>query len=162
KSRWKILNSIALKLNDMVVITDDGTVDKTGRRIVYVNDAFTSRTGYARSEVVGKSPRLLQGPNTQANELARIRAAMAASQTVRAEMINYTKSGEEFWVEMEISPMADDNGQFSYWVSVERDITERKLSEQALRRSEAQFRASFEAAAVGETLADPDSSRILR
>jgi PAS domain S-box-containing protein len=162
RSRWKILNSIALKLNDMVVITDDGAADKAGPRIVYVNEAFTARTGYDRAEVVGKSPRMLQGPNTQRGELARIRAAMAASETVRAEMINYTKAGEEFWVEMEISPMPDENGQFSYWVSVERDITQRKLSEQALRRSEAQFRASFEAAAVGETLTDPASSRIIR
>src|SRR5437588_1264936 len=105
-----------------------------GPRIVYVNDAFTARTGYTRSDVVGKSPRLLQGPNTQAGELARIRAAMAASETVRAELINYTKSGEEVWGEMEISPMADESGQCSYWVSVEGDSTGRKDSEQALKR----------------------------
>ena len=162
KSRWKILNSIALKLNDMVVITEADMIDEPGPRIVYVNEAFTARTGYDRSEVIGRSPRMLQGPNTQASELARIRAALRASETVRAELVNYTKGGEEFWVELEISPMFDDDGQYTHWVAVERDITERKLSDQALRRSEAQFRAGFEAAAVGETLSEPLTGAIIR
>ena len=162
KNRWKLLNTIALKLNDLVIITEGELVDGSGSPIVYVNDAFTSLTGYDRAEVIGRPQSFLYGPNTDAGELARIRAAMTAFHSVRAELIYYTKSGQEIWVESETWPISDESGLQNHWVTVERDITERKTAEQALRVSEAQFRASFEAASVGQTLVDASTARIVQ
>ncbi|GGC61875.1 putative bifunctional diguanylate cyclase/phosphodiesterase [Undibacterium terreum] len=122
------------RLNDLVLITEAKPISLDGPRIVFVNDAFVRRTGYARQEVLGKTPRILQGPNTQRSELKRIRSALENWEPVRAELINYTKSGEEYWVEADIVPIADEAGVFTHWVAVERDITERKKSEARIHK----------------------------
>ncbi len=129
-----LLESCVSRLNDIILITEAEPFLEPGPRIVYVNDAFERRTGYKREEVLGKSPRILQGPNTQREELNRIGAAMQNWQPVRAELINYTKTGEEFWIELDIAPVKDETGCYTYWISVERDITERKLAELEMQR----------------------------
>ncbi|WP_411880695.1 PAS domain S-box protein [Polaromonas sp. YR568] len=144
----RLLESCVSRLNDLVLITEAQPIDAPGPRIVFVNNAFERRTGYTREEVLGRTPRLLQGPRTQRAELDRIRAALEKWQPVRAELINYTKSGEEFWVDMDIVPIADARGWYTHWVAVERDITQRKRAEQALVDSEQRYAALFEMAPV--------------
>lgn len=132
RDRMRLLEHSVSRLNDIVLITEAEPLDDPhGPRIVYVNDAFERRTGYTREEVLGKTPRILQGPKTQRDELARIGTALRKWEQVRAELINYTKSGEEFWLELDIVPVADPTGWFTHWVAVERDITPRKRAEQA-------------------------------
>ena len=97
---------------------------------------------------MGKSPSILQGPLTQRSELDRIAAALKNWQPVRAELINYTKSGQPFWVELDIVPVADLQGRFTHWVSVQRDTTARKRAEQALVDSEQRHAALFASAPV--------------
>lgn len=116
-------------LNDIVLITEAEPFDEPGPKIVFVNDAFVHRTGYSRTEAIGNTPRMLQGPKTQRVELDKIRNALMKWEPVRAELINYTKAGEEFWFELDIVPIADKQGQYTHWIAVERDITERKLAE---------------------------------
>jgi len=96
--------------------------------------------------VIGQTPRLLQGPKTQHEELYRIRQALEKWQPVRSELINYTKSGEEFWLELDIVPMADETGWFTHWIAVERDITARKQADLALQANEERFRLVSKAA----------------
>lgn len=144
----RLLESCVSRLNDIVLITEAEPIGEPGPRIVFVNDAFERRTGYTREEVLGQTPRLLQGPNTQRAELDRIRAALEKWQPVRAELINYTKDGEEFWLDLDIVPIADAKGWFTHWVAVERDITQRKRAEQALVESEQRYAALFEMAPV--------------
>ncbi len=86
-----LLQTSISRLNDIVLITEAASIDAPGTRIVFVNDAFEIHTGYSREEVLGKSPRLLQGPQTQRAELDRIRSALQKAQPVRAELINYKK-----------------------------------------------------------------------
>jgi PAS domain S-box-containing protein len=114
-------------LNEVILISDAEPVDLPGPRIVYVNPAFERMTGYSSDEVLGKTPRILQGPRTQLREIARIKKALKGWKSVRAELINYTKSGREFWVELNISPVADEAGFYTHWVSVQREITDRKM-----------------------------------
>ncbi len=144
----RLLETCISRLNDMVMITEAEPFDEQGHRIVFVNDAFERRTGYSRKEVLGKTPRILQGPKTQRAELDRIGAALRAWQPVWVELINYTKSGREFWIELDILPISDAKGWYTHWVAVERDITLRKLSEQALVDSEQRYAALFESAPV--------------
>ncbi len=125
----RLLETCVSHMNDMVLITEAEPQDEPGPRIVFANEAFVSHTGYSLDEVLGRSPRFLQGPKTQRQELDRVRAAMKRWRQVRVELINYTKSGEEFWVEMDLVPIADAQGWYTHWVAVQRDVTERKQAE---------------------------------
>ena len=122
----KLLETGVAYLNDMVMITEASPIDEPGPRIVFVNAAFERHTGYRREEVMGRSPRFLQGAKTDRSQLDRVRDAMTKQQPVCVEVINYTKSGEEFWVEIDIVPVLDRRGNTSHFVAVQRNITERK------------------------------------
>ncbi len=134
-ARLRLLETAVNRLNDIVLITEAEPFDEPGPKIVFVNDAFQRRTGFTREETIGRSPRILQGPATQRDALDRIRHALEAWQPVREELINYTKDGQPFWLELDIVPLADEKGWFTHWVAVERDISERKEMEAHLQQS---------------------------
>lgn len=140
----RLLETCIGRLNDIVLITEAEPQEEPGPRIVFVNDAFARRTGYSREEVLGRSPRFLQGPETSRPELDRIHEGMRKWKPVRSELLNYTKSGEKFWIELDIVPVADEKGWFTHWVAVERDVTERKRVEDELRASDERYRGLFE------------------
>ncbi|MES3001861.1 MAG: EAL domain-containing protein [Pseudomonadota bacterium] len=129
----RLLEGSIARLNDIVIITEAGPFSAPGPRIVFVNEAFERRTGYSPQEVMGKTPRLLQGPGTQRKELDRIRAAMEQWQPARVDLINYKKNGEAFWVDLEVSPVWDEERRLTHWVAVGRDITERKMAEEKIQ-----------------------------
>ncbi|MES2887976.1 MAG: PAS domain-containing protein [Pseudomonadota bacterium] len=116
--------------DDAIVVSEAEPVADPGPRIVYVNPAFTRMTGYSAEEVLGRSPRLLQGEGTSWQTRHRLRQAFNRWEAVRAELLNYRKDGSTFWVELNIVPVADDQGWYRYWVAVQRDVTERRLAEQ--------------------------------
>ncbi|RZJ19331.1 MAG: PAS domain-containing protein [Haliea sp.] len=96
QEQLRLLEGSIARLNDVVIITEAGPFSLPGPRIVFVNDAFERRTGYTREEVIGMTPRLLQGPLTQREGLDQIRFALEQWQPVRVDLINYRKNGEPF------------------------------------------------------------------
>ncbi len=128
-----LLEGSIARLNDIVIITEAAPFRAPGPRIVFVNEAFERRTGYSREEVIGHSPRFLQGPDTQRAQLDRIRAALEQWERVRVDLINYTKGGEPYWVDLDVSPVWDETRRLTHWVAVGRDITERKRDEEKIQ-----------------------------
>lgn len=133
EQRLRLLQSVVINANDAVLITEAEPVSKPGPRILYANKAFTRMTGYSLEEILGKTPRILQGPKTDRAACKKIRTALNAWQPVRVEIINYCKDGSEFWVELNIAPVTDETGWYTHWISIQRDITERKRAEEASR-----------------------------
>lgn len=129
-----LLESCIARLNDLVIITEAAPLDEPGPRIVFVNEAFERRTGYSRQEVMGRSPRLLQGPQTQRASLDRVRHALQQWQAVRVDLLNYRKDGHPFWIDLEISPVWDHQRHLTHWVALGRDITERRAAERRIRQ----------------------------
>ncbi|MCD6017112.1 MAG: sensor histidine kinase [Bacteroidetes bacterium] len=127
--RLKLLESVITNTKDSVMITEAEPFDEPGPKIVYVNDAFTKMTGYEASEVIGKSPRILQGKNTNKEELKRLSEAMRKWESCEVTIINYKKNGEEFWINFSITPVADEKGWYTHWIAIERDVTHIKLGE---------------------------------
>jgi len=125
----KLLESVITNTNDSILITEAEPQDEPGPRIVYVNEAFTKMTGYKAAEVIGKSPRLLQGPKSDKNELKRLDEALRKWEPCEITTINYKKNGAEFWNNFSVNPVADEKGWFTHWISIERDVTESKLIE---------------------------------
>ncbi|MFP4101717.1 PAS domain-containing protein [Coleofasciculus sp.] len=131
EERLRLLESAVFNANDAIVITEAQPIDKPGPRIVYVNQGFTRMTGYTPEEVIGKTPRFLQGPKTDRVQADKIRDTLCRWEPVRAELINYRKDGSEFWVELNIVPVVDENGEYTHWMAIERDISQRKQLETA-------------------------------
>lgn len=127
--RLKLLESVITNTSDAILITEAEPFDEPGPRIVYVNEAFTKMTGYSAEEVIGKTPRILQGPNTDKEELARIGKELRNWRSCECTVINYKKKGEEFWINFSMTPVANEMGSYSHWIAIERDVTEQKNKE---------------------------------
>lgn len=154
----RLLQSVVVNTNDAVIITEAEPIDPPGPRILYVNQAFSVMTGYRLEEVLGKTPRIFQGPKTDRAALDRVRSALSRWEPVTVEAINYRKDGSEFWVEFNIVPVADKRGHYTHWISIQRDITERKHTEEALRQSEERFRSLIENALDIITIIAPNGT----
>lgn len=129
----KLIESVITHTTDAVLITDADVFDGMGPRIVYVNEAFTNMTGYTADEVMGKTPRILQGPKSDMTELWRLGTALRKSQPCEVTTINYKKNGEEYWVNFSVNPVMDDKGILTHYVAIQRDVTERKNAELELK-----------------------------
>ena len=128
--RLRLLESVVVNANDAVLITSAEPIDLPGPRIVYCNVAFTKTTGYSAEEMLGRTPRLLQGPGTSRPALDRLRHALRHWKPIEVELLNRRKDGTEFWVELSIVPVANEKGWFTHWVSVQRDVSDRKAAEE--------------------------------
>jgi PAS domain S-box-containing protein len=125
----KLFESVITNTNDAVLITEAEPFDEPGPRIIYVNEAFTKMTGYSAEEVIGKTPRILQGPNSNSEELSRLSAAIRNWESCEITTINYKKNGEEFWINFAVTPVANEEGWYTHWIAIERDVTAQKTNE---------------------------------
>ncbi|UXI00247.1 ATP-binding protein [Photobacterium sp. TY1-4] len=126
-AKVKELAQVAECARDAIVITNaDG-------EITWVNGAFEQLTGYRLAELDGQTPgRLLQGQNTDPETVAKIRRSLADNQPVRVEILNYHKRGMPYWVELDISPVFNEQGGVERFIAVQRDVTERYRVERQL------------------------------
>ncbi|MEO7577759.1 MAG: EAL domain-containing protein [Massilia sp.] len=129
----RLTSAAVARLNDMVMIAEVVGGDEEPR-IIFVNHAFELRSGYTRGEALGRGLRLLRGAETDADTLERIAGAMRQAQPLRFELLNYGKGGDSYWVEAELTPLADEGGNYTHWVAVEREISQRKTSEAKIHR----------------------------
>lgn len=129
----KLLESVITNATDAVMITEAEPFDEPGPKVVFVNEAFTKMTGYTAEEVIGKTPRILQGPKSDKDELEKLSKALRRWEPCEATLLNYKKSGEEFWINMVLSPVANEKGWFTHWIAIERDVTQKKLREHQLK-----------------------------
>src|SRR6185369_12014238 len=101
-------------------------------------------------EVKGRRPgELLSGPGTDKAVVARLDAACAAGEPFKDEVLNYSKSREPIWIELEVQLMHDERGTPTGFMALQLDITERKRVQRELAQKEALFRRIFEQAPVG-------------
>ena len=135
KPEQRALERVLHTMKEPVVITTAEPFDRPGPVIVYVNDALKQLTGYSRAEVLGRSPRLFQGPDVDRATLARFHDAYDTWGELTVEVLNRAKDGTPYWVEIDMSSLADDSGWYTHWVAVQRNVTDRK-TEDARRDSE--------------------------
>tara|TARA_R110002126_G_scaffold291780_1_gene457923 strand:- start:15843 stop:22151 length:6309 start_codon:yes stop_codon:yes gene_type:complete len=135
KRHLKLLESVITNTKDTVIITEAEPFDEPGPKIIYVNEAFTKMTGYAAAEVIGKTPRILQGPKSDKEELVKLSKAIRNWEPYEMTTINYKKSGEEFWINFAVTPVADEKGWYTHWIAIERDVTESIASKEKLIRA---------------------------
>ncbi|NBB97922.1 MAG: PAS domain-containing protein [Alphaproteobacteria bacterium] len=124
------LSTIARNSTNFVLITD------AWGRIEWVNPAFERRTGYSLPEIQGMSPgSLLQCSLTDPDTVAQIRAALEREQAITCEILNQTKWGELYWIELAIQPMFDEQGGLTGFMSVQTDMTQHRLHARNIERA---------------------------
>jgi PAS domain S-box-containing protein len=99
------------------------TEAKPGYPVVYVNPAFCELTGYGPHEVVGKSPSILQGPNTDKEVLERLNKNIEAGELFHGQAINYRKDGTEFMMDWKIAPIKNDKEVITHYLAIQREVT---------------------------------------
>jgi len=147
-SALRLLNSAIEQTRESIIVTD-ANLRLPGPRILFVNEAFTKLTGYSGHQVLGFSPRLLQGNKTARDVIAKMQEALSHDEHFDGEAIHYRRDGSEFWMEWHIAPVRDSAGAITQFFWILRDVTARKQAEDALRESQERFRGTFEQAAVG-------------
>ncbi|MBI1335661.1 MAG: PAS domain-containing protein [Phycisphaera sp.] len=131
EEQLRLVRTAIDQVNDSVVITEPD-IDLPGPRILYVNPAFERTTGYSAAEVIGKTPRILQGPRTSRKVLDRLRDDLSHGRGFRGETVNYRKDKTPYNVEWQIAPVRNPEGVLTHWVSIQRDVTiERKAQEES-------------------------------
>jgi len=133
REQMRLLTTVLESVQDSVLVTTAEPLDAPGPVILYVNDALVQQSGYPRQTLLGRSPRMFQGEATDRSELQRFRAALESWQPLEVELLNYRRDGSTYWTEIKASPLADARGWFTHWVSVQRDVTQRRLTESRLQ-----------------------------
>ena len=133
---------------DAVIVT---TADLAypGPVIVYANPAFSRMTGYGRDELIGATPRMLQGPDTDPDVLRKLRAAVERRELFMGSAVNYRKDGTPYRVEWSITPVRDQRQQRDYFVSIQRPVSQQEAHLEHLD-------AVLESASLGFLVVHPD------
>jgi PAS domain S-box-containing protein len=138
EEKLRLIESAIRQAGDAVVITM-ANPGRSSSRIVYVNPAFTKMTGYSAEEVTGKLS-LLQGPLTDSTQLKKLEAGTSQNKVFFLETVATRKDGTQFNMEWQITPLRDERGKVTHFVSVQRDITERKKTEEQFHAYQEQLR----------------------
>ena len=140
------LSLVAHRTDRAILFTD------AGGSIAWVNDAFVRLTGYAATEAMGNEPgRLLQGPETDLDTVARLHNALAARERFTGEIVHYRRDGRSYWIELSVLPLRAEVDRIDGAIWVAQDITTKKVAARRLFHLSAAVEASMD----GIALIDP-------
>jgi len=128
---WPVMSEC---MTESVLITD-ATLDEPGPFILYVNPAFERMTGWTKDEVIGKSPRILQGPGTEYGIFQNLKETIYRGETWSGRTINYRKDGTEFYMQWSIVPIRNEAWDIHQLLAVQKDVTHLVHTEQKLQKA---------------------------
>lgn len=121
--------------NDGIVVAEQEGDDNI---LIYANRAFETLTGYASADILYQDCRFLQGEERDQPGLADIRAALKHRQPCRRIIRNYRKDGSPFWNELSITPVFNEADQLTYYIGIQKDVTEQVQAQQRVKALEAE------------------------
>ncbi len=128
---WPVMSEC---MTESVLITD-ANLHGNGPSIIYANPAFEKMTGWTMQEVIGKTPRILQGPNTEYNIFSDLKEKLERGETWSGRTINYRKDGTEFYMEWSIVPIRNEAWVIHQYLAVQKDVTHLVHTEQKLQQA---------------------------
>lgn len=131
----RLLTKAVEQSTEPILITEGAPLDPPGPRIEYVNPAEEEMSGYRKDELIGRTPRLLQGPETDRDVLDSLREALEAGEPWEGETVNYRRDGTPYQARWSIAPVHNAQGTIEHWVSVQRDVTQDRQREKELKEA---------------------------
>jgi diguanylate cyclase (GGDEF)-like protein/PAS domain S-box-containing protein len=125
-------------LSHPIVIAD---YTSPGCPIVFVNEAFTTLTGFGPNEVLGRNCSFLQGPGTDPNVISVMREAIANGLPVHTEVLNYRRDGSTFWNDLTIDPVRNEEGRITHLIAFQNDASLRSAAKEHRQEAEQHFAA---------------------
>lgn len=116
-----LVKAVSQSFNAVVITNAD--MEGDGPLITYCNPAFCSMSGYSQEELLGRSPRMLQGPETDLEVIDRMRQCLAQGRFFQGRTVNYRKDGKPYHLLWNISAVRDADGQITHFVSVQQDVS---------------------------------------
>ncbi|MGL5889626.1 MAG: PAS domain S-box protein [Bacteroidia bacterium] len=150
----QLLSLVANRANAAVMITS--SADK----IEWVNMVFTEITGYKLEEVIGRDPSFLRGADTDLVTVRRIEQRKLNPEPFVEEILNYRRNGTPVWMELNVTPLLDDDGHVQRWIAIQEDITSRKRKDEDLRMSQEQLNVAQHQAKIGSWVWFDSDNRI--
>ncbi|WP_421753574.1 PAS domain S-box protein [Croceimicrobium sp.] len=144
-----LLESTVTNANEGILITNAEDLNGQGPSIIYANKAFERTSGYSMEELIGKSPSILYGPETNTTEVQKLRNALRQKKAVETEMINYTKDGSPYYINISVVPVQNDQGKVTHFVALGRDTTEEHRQKAELKELLMRFELATKANTVG-------------
>ena len=127
EQRLRLLETVITNTKDAVIITDADNSELNIPKIVFVNESFSIMSGYHYDDVVGKSPIIFYGKNDL--QLEKLILCLKNIEECEIETLSYKKNGEAYWVQFSMVPVFNSEKMHTHWISIQRDITERKIQE---------------------------------
>jgi PAS domain S-box-containing protein len=138
-SEKELLALAASRTGTAIIVTD------ANQRIEWVNDAFTRLSGYELTEVQGRRPNFLQGPDTSLETKQYIRERLERGLPVSTDILNYHKNGSAYWVHLNIDAIRNKQGQIVRFIGAQYDISDKKKADSELQAKDALLTAAAEA-----------------
>ncbi|MFD1193819.1 PAS domain S-box protein [Seohaeicola saemankumensis] len=143
-TQLELMSQVARQTTNGVIITDPEG------RVTWVNESFTRLTGYDLEELQGKVPgAILQKVRPPDDVLDNMRTSIARRQNFHVDLLNHTKSGEPYWVEIRCNPMWNSEGEHTGFIAIENDVTESKEIQRVLKGSLDRLNLATEVAEMG-------------
>jgi len=140
----RLMHEAISHLAEGVLITSD-QVTWPAPKIIFVNDTMCDIAGYAAQDLIGQTPRLLQGKATSRTTVRHLRRELEAGRPCVVELTNYRKDGSTYDAEVFVTPLFNEQGRRTHFVSIHRDISGRKQAEEQLRINEERFSMALRA-----------------
>ena len=113
----------ALDVAGLALVITEAALDPPGPLIRYANAHFEAVTGYPAAELLGHSPRILQGPETDRAELRRLRQELETTRHFIGAAVNHRKDGSRYLNEWIVLPILGLDGTVTHWLSIQRDVS---------------------------------------
>lgn len=127
-TEFNSLMTMAIQQSFNAIVITNACFEDNGPHILFCNPAFCEMTGYSEEELIGQSPRILQGPETDLTVIQELKDCISQGLFFHNHTINYRKDKTPYEVEWNISPIKTETGEITHFVSVQRDITEKNES----------------------------------
>ncbi|SDT91961.1 PAS domain-containing protein [Halopseudomonas salegens] len=133
----KLLQLVVNASNDGIVVAEQEGDDNI---LIYVNKAFEDLTGYSSEEILYQDCRFLQMDDRDQPGLHAIREAVKAGKPCRQVLRNYRKDGSMFWNELSITPVHNETDQLTYFIGIQKDVTEQVEAQQRVDELQEELR----------------------